>query len=127
MKQLTAQELEGALAGYTGTERYYRHPLQPRVTYSDGAKAFAERASAYWLLDIMATELPPFVDEHEIIFITTTVKDHTASISAVRDKGEPPLWSRETAYTSLPDGDWALWMGLGGPENTQVIFLPSEY
>jgi len=123
----TTEELERAISGYTGTEHYYRHPLNRHVTYSDGAKQFAEVAGAYWLLDILATELPDIVNEHEIVFITANVADSGAILEARRDKGEPALWSKHITLTDLPDGEWSIWMGTGGPEGTQVIFLPSEY
>ena len=119
--------LKSELSQFTGTERYYRHSLVRTVTYTDGVKHFADAAGAYWLLDILATELTGHVRTNEIIFITATSKDGKATLTAVRDKGEPPLWTKNIEFTDLPEGEWDLWFALGGPYDTLVILLPSEY
>lgn len=117
------------LAQFTGTERWYRHPLAlgARVTYTEGVKYFAEKAGAFWLLDIFATELPKLAVEYGIIFVDAKAKDGKAELSAVRDSGEAPLWSRSIDFTTLPDGDWRFYMATGGPGDSVVILLPSEY
>lgn len=43
-----------ALRQFTGTERWYRHALVPRIVFTDGAKFVADSAGAYWLLDDIA-------------------------------------------------------------------------
>ncbi len=123
-----ADQLRASLAHFTGTEHWYRHPLNPRaVTFTDGAKAFAEDAGCFWLLDILATELVPLALKHGIIFTTCTVKDGKARIAANRDTGQPDVWSKDIESTDCPEGEWPLWMGDGGPYDTVVIMLPSEY
>ncbi len=42
------------LAQFTGTEKWYRHPLVREVLYTDGARHVAEAGGAYWLLDEIA-------------------------------------------------------------------------
>lgn len=49
------KEALAQLDGFTGTENYYSHSLIPSVVYTDGVKALAENADAYWLLDIIAS------------------------------------------------------------------------
>jgi hypothetical protein len=122
-----AAELKSELAQFTGTEQYFRHGLVRNVVYTDGVKHFAEKAGAYWLLDILATELPAFVKKHEIIFVTATAKDGKATLEAVRDTGQKTLWTKKIDFTDLPDGEWPLWFAVGGPGGTLVIMIPSEY
>ena len=43
------------LSGFTGSERWYRHPLVTSLVYTDGVKYVAERAGAYWLIDKIVT------------------------------------------------------------------------
>lgn len=40
------------LAQFTGTENYYKHFLG-KFVYTDGVKFLAEKAGAYWLLDLI--------------------------------------------------------------------------
>jgi hypothetical protein len=39
---------------FTGSEYWYRHSLNPSVTYTDGARYLAEHGGAYWFLDEIA-------------------------------------------------------------------------
>ena len=43
------------LAQLTGSECWYRHPLYPSITYTDGAQYVAEAGGAYWLLDAIVS------------------------------------------------------------------------
>lgn len=52
---------------FTGTQTYYRHALNRKVTYTDGVKYFADRAGARWLIDILATELERLARKHGIL------------------------------------------------------------
>lgn len=122
-----SEKLRANLSQFTGSEQWYRHPLNRSVTYTDGAKAFADEAGAYWLFDIFATELFTLTRQHEIIFITCDVKNGKAELYAKRDADQPNLWQRSIAFTDCPEGSWPFWMASGGPLGTVVILLPSEY
>ncbi len=43
------------LAQFTGSECWYRHPLNRSITYTDGAQYVAEAGGAYWLLDAIVS------------------------------------------------------------------------
>jgi hypothetical protein len=47
------QSLASELAQFAGTENYYRHWLG--INYTDGVKHMAEKAKAYWLIDLVAS------------------------------------------------------------------------
>jgi hypothetical protein len=121
------EQLGADLAQFTGTEHYYRHPLARRVVFTDGVKYFADTVGAYWLLDILATELPKHALKHGIIFIDCVVKNGKAALSARTDAGRPNLWERAIDFTDCPEGGWHFYMAGGGPDDAVVIMLPSEY
>lgn len=125
--RVSPEQLAADLAHFTGTEHYYRHALARGVVYSDGVKYFADTADAYWLLDILATELPKFVLKHRIIFVTCSVKDGKAKLSANADEDEPNLWERDIHFTDCPEDDWLFYMAGGGDAHQVLIMLPSEY
>jgi hypothetical protein len=46
-----AVSLSNDLAHFTGTERWYRHPLFNNVLFTDGVQHLAQKAGAYWLVE----------------------------------------------------------------------------
>lgn len=52
METLRKEALESELMQFIGTEHWYKHPLMPAMTYTDGVKYFAEQTESYWLLDV---------------------------------------------------------------------------
>jgi hypothetical protein len=59
MSTTTKQEFHAhELLQFTGTDNYYRHWLMKRLIYTDGIKYLAERAGAYWLIDLIASHQP---------------------------------------------------------------------
>jgi hypothetical protein len=46
------------LLQFTGSENWYRHPINRAVLYTDGAKYVSETGGAYWLLDEIALIQP---------------------------------------------------------------------
>ena len=46
----TSRDLEQ----FTGRDNWYRHGINRRVLYTDGARHVAETGGAYWLLDAIA-------------------------------------------------------------------------
>jgi hypothetical protein len=119
--------LASDLAHFTGTEHWYRHPLNGSVTYTDGVKFFAEKAGAYWFLDILATEVAGLVnDDQPFIAVRLNVNDNQAIITAGDGNGNE-LWSRKLEFTDCHDGNWPFYIATGGPGGAFVIMLPSEY
>lgn len=42
------------LKHFTGSQEWFRHPLNRSVLFTEGAKYVADQAGAYWLLDEIA-------------------------------------------------------------------------
>lgn len=120
-------DLATELAHFTGTEQWHRHALNRKVTYTDGVKYFAEKAGAYWLLDIFATELVPHCAKEGFLGIKIVVPGNAGCTIIADDGNHKIVWSRKVDYTDCPEGTWAFFMAPGGPGDTFVIMLPSEY
>lgn len=119
---MNKQELENELSNHYGTERWYKHGLNPKMLYTDGVKAFAENAGggAYWFLDIVATELMKIhkTEEFISIFLNSTGNDATLSATDGNDK---QLWSRDMDFTDCPEGKWMFYL------TNNTMLLPNEY
>lgn len=123
---LDPDQLRTELAEYTGSETWHRHPLNRKVTLTDGATYFAEKAGAHWLMDVFATELPPFVAKHGFASIKADVANRKATLIADDGNGNV-FWRKQINYTDCPEGVWEFYMAPGGPGDTTVILLTSEY
>lgn len=128
-----ANELRGALAQFTGTETWYRHPLARRFVYTDGVKFFAENAGggAYWLLDILGTqpEIATGVTDNTFAVVVLTVADGEGALTVSQDMdGSAPeglVYQRGLDFTDCPEGVWKFYMVFDGEHI--VCLLPSEY
>lgn len=123
---LTPDQLRSELADFTGSETWHRHPLNCNVTLTDGALFFAEQAGAHWLMDVFATELPRFVAKHGFASIHVHVANRKAEIVA-DDGNSNVFWRKKIDFTDCPEGTWDFYMAPGGPGDTTVILLTSEY
>jgi hypothetical protein len=115
-------ELKSALAHCTGTEQWYRHPLNQKLMYTDGVRTFAKNAGggAYWFLDIVATEVAPLQDDEAFISMSIKSTDGEAELEAT-DGNDNILWSRQLDFTDCPEGTWNFYL------IDNVMLLPSEY
>ena len=109
----------GDLQQFTGTCSYYAHWLRPLV-YTDGVQYFAERAGAYWFLDIVATEIMEVHRREPFVSICMKVENDRAVITA-DDGNENLLWSRAIEWTDCPAGEWRFYLC------DNVLMVPSEY
>jgi len=118
----SSTELANDLTSFTGSEHWYRYPLNKAILYTDGVAYFAETAGAYWLFDIIATQPE----------ILSTMRDGLAVIELRVDKDNLAVltcedgnynigYTRIIDYTDTPVGLWKFFF----TDNT--ILLPSEY
>lgn len=118
--KITAAQLRTELAQYYGTEHYYKHQLSKSMVYTDGARAFAQLAEAYWLLDIIATEIAPLLKTEDFLSIEVMVAKDKARIH-VDDGNQAMLYKKSISYTDCPAGEWMFFL------TNNVLMLPSEY
>ena len=115
------QEFKQNLKSFTGTEQWYRHPLQRSVLYTDGAKYVAETCGAYWLLDEIAFgQLNKKVGKEDFQVWKLTVNNKSAVLVCENGNGRK-VFSKEITYCDFPYPEVTLWFESG------VILLPSEH
>lgn len=116
---LTAAELRQ----FTGTEQWFRHPINRKVLYTEGVQFLAERAGAYWLLDEIAIIQPynqRIAAEAFQLWKLTVNPDHTALL-VCEDGNLNVIYRKELTFTDFPLPEIKLYF------TDNVILLPSEY
>jgi hypothetical protein len=119
-----------------GCNEYIRHPLTPKLIYTDGAKEIAEAAGAYWLLDIIGTEATPALLKHfdnggsaSAGFVIHVTGSSAVLHLTVGD--DQMLWSRSIEFTSFPEGRWEFELAVDGMLDpgklVTVLLLPTEH
>ena len=122
-ERLSAQQLADGLAGFHGTQEWYRHWLVKRLLYTEGVQFFAEQGGqdgAYWFLDIVATEFFPLQRREPFLSIKLSVVDRRAAIR-VDDGNGRLLQEKPINYTDMQPGDWPFYLA------NDVLMLPGEY
>jgi len=121
---------------FTGTEGYIRYnmPLTPKdqqMLLTDGAHYFAENCGggAYWLMDIIQTEVVPLLTEENyfiVIKMDVLQGENNKVATIVADDGNDNLlWSRDIGFTDADIGTWKFYLIDDGQQ--KVLMLPSEY
>lgn len=111
------------LLQFTGSEQWYRHPINRKVVYTDGAKYVADTAGAYWLLDEIALIQPydkRVAAETFQVWKLAVNADQTATLTC-EDGNDNAVFTKAIASTDFPLAEITLWF----TDNT--ILLPSEY
>lgn len=110
------------LLNFTGSENWYRHPLWPTITYTDGAHYVAETGGAYWLLDaIVSHQHDPCVRSQDFQVWRLKVTHDRSALLTCEDGDHRLITSQAIAFTDFPLPEITLWL------QNNVIFLPSEY
>ena len=111
------QELQSRFSG--GSTSRYKHPFT-EVIYTEGVNYFINHCGngAYWLLDIIATEIASI--KEPFISIYLNVYNGEADI-LVTDGNTKELYKKHIDVTDAPDGVHVLWLTDG------VLLLPCEY
>lgn len=108
---------------FTGSETFYRHALNRKVVYTEGAHHVAEAGGAFWLLDEIAL-IQPYdarVGAEDFQVWTLTVRpDHTAALICEDGNGNI-VFSKEISFTDFPLESVTLWFA------NNTIYLPSEH
>ena len=109
------------LSNFYGTEKYHKTFLfNPKLKHTDGVQYFAEQAGAFWLLDIIATEVYPLTKQNPFMVITMTVSNKEAKL-VVDDGDDNWIYQRRIDFTDCPDGEYRFYL-IG-----DFLMLPSEY
>lgn len=138
----TANELKDTMRQFRGgSDKRYRHNLNPAFIYTEGTREVAVKAEAYWLLDLMALELAPvyakawLANETGIGMVKLEVYPEGASgpgakltLSLADDT--PDAVTRPIRFTTFPEGTWMFYFGTDedGEDNyVTTVMIPEEY
>ena len=99
-----------------GANKCFRYSALFRNFFiSDGAKEVADAVGAYWLFDVLASELSSRllvdIDQGEISTLTISISVHedaSCTIKADASGLMPNYWSKEVPRTAFPKGAWDL-------------------
>lgn len=115
------QKLLGELAHFTGDLDRYRHWTR-KLIYTPGIHHLAERAGAFWLIDLIASwQLDPKVRREPFQVWKLDVRpDHTA-IAFATNGGDTILASQDIECTDFPLPTISVWLEDG------TLLLPGEH
>jgi hypothetical protein len=111
-------KLESELNHFSGTEHYYRHWLG--FNYTDGVKYLAERAGAYWLLDVIGSYQPQLKNKEFQIW-RIEVESNKGLVTMREDDGLPNIIRQDIPYTDFPLREFELYYV------DNVLLLKGEY
>ena len=124
---MNAYELQTQLAHFHGSQTWTRHPFNRSFLYTEGVEHVADQAGAYWLLDIIATEIAgTVINDHEYFgVVTLAVEGQKALLAVFDDLPGRKLYTRPIEYTDFPEGLWKFYLVYDGEHC--VLMVPSEY
>jgi hypothetical protein len=111
------------LAMFTGSERFYRHSINRKVVYTEGAQHVAAAGGAYWLLDEISL-IQPYdarVGAEEFQVWKLMVRPDRTATLLCEDRNDNVVFSKEIPYTDFPLDAITLWFA------NDTIYLPSEH
>ncbi|MGM5000122.1 DUF6876 family protein [Tardiphaga sp. 538_B7_N1_4] len=110
------------LKHFTGSQEWFRHPLNRSVLFTEGAKYVADQAGAYWLLDeiALAQQHVRTVRAQEFQVWKLDVVSNRATLHC-EDGNDQQVYTKNIPFTDFPACGVTLWF------TDNVILLPSEY
>lgn len=123
------------LRQFTGDLERYRHPLNRRVIFTPGVHHLAERAGAFWLIDLIASYYGSEIMKRAIAdddrlasmqFWRLDVDDTGRALATCRaDSGVEPAVTQVVPFTDFPLDHIEVWSAFDGEHWT--LYLPSEH
>ena len=121
---MTTKKLNAAdLAMFTGSETFYRHALNRKVVFTEGAHHVAEAGEAFWLLDEIALlqTHDARVGAQAFQAWTLTVRPDRTAALVCEDGNENVVFTKEIPFTDFPLETITLWFA------NNTIYLPREH
>ncbi len=99
------------LRQFTGSEQWYRHGINRKVLFTDGAKYIADRGGVYWLLDEIAIIQPydKAVGAEEFQVWTLKVREDRTATLTCEDGNKRVVFSKDIPFTDFPLPEITLW------------------
>jgi hypothetical protein len=133
-----AIELQKELQQCSGTENYYR-TMFSKLVYTDGIKLLADRAGAYWLIDVIASyqrqcDRDEMLQDFQLWYLVRPDSELIPHLSHAHQNGciitcwtdtpstaATPKIRQDVPLTDFPLPDIKLYV------RDSVLMLPSEY
>ncbi len=116
-KTLNAAEF----AQFTGRENWYRHAINRKILFTDGAKYVVDQAGAYWLLDEIAIgQHDARIAAEEFQVWKLAVNADQIGVLTCEDGNDNLVYTKQIEYTDFPADGIPLWF------TNDPILLPSE-
>ena len=125
----TREEILQDLPNFYGTENYYAlSPLFRSFVLTDGARYLADAASAWWLMDAIASHLSSYRDE-DFVVAKFSKKGNEWWKLRLEDGNYNVLAQQAIEYSDFPLDEITLYVipQPMGDVTLHVILLPSEY
>lgn len=136
---MNTTDLQYELTQFHGTEKWRRHPLNPRVLHTDGVEHFAYAAGAYWFIDAIALgvygrtgpvpQAIPNKDSFGVVLLKSAGGKGSIEVRSDYDEDDDScgerLWYEDLEFTDCPEGAWRFYL-IDDGEHT-VLLVPSEY
>jgi len=121
MAKVTAEQLRDSISQCIGTEAYHRLSIVP-INCTDGVKAVAELAGAFWLVDAIGSyQTEPKIKAEEFQVWKLEVKGSTAVLYMTDGNSNQRKVEQLITYTDFPEGTWEFYL------TDNVLMLTSEY
>lgn len=127
MTTINPDQLTADLRQFTGTTQWHRWSHLTRLVCTDGAKYLAEEASAYWLLDAIASHqnAPALKDSAQLqefqVWLLIVNADKYCRLTCAEDSDGEPVVVQNIEFTDFPLKEIKLYVC------DNVVLLPSEY
>jgi hypothetical protein len=106
---------------FTGDLERYRHWTRSLI-YTPGIQHLAERAGAYWLIDLISSwQMTPAVAHEDFQIWKLVVRTDRAATATATGDGQKALASQDIPFTDFPLEEITVWLIDG------TLMLPSEY
>jgi len=114
------EQLHKELFQFIGTENWYKHG-SGLLHYTDGIKYLADKAGAYWLIDLVASYQHKLKHVPFQLWHIHVNDDDTAIVTIREDIGLKPLVTQKIKFTDFPMRDFEFYVSNG------VLMLKGEY
>ena len=121
--QSRAAGIRAALAQFTGTGIWYRHPLFRDFLTTEGVQYLANSAGAHWLVDTIAgLQLAEASVRAEAFQVwTLKVEADRCAVLTCTDGNDGLVFRANISWTDFPLGEIDLWYA------NNTLYLPSEH
>jgi hypothetical protein len=109
------------LSGFYGTSAYHQSSLFSKMVHTDGVESFANQAHAYWFLDIVSSEIAPFLEKEYFLEIELDVLPMGGAVIQVSDGDLNHVFTKAIEFTDCPVGKYKFFL------TDNVLMLTQEY